>query len=80
MGLWKFLKRGTLNMMVAVDQLINAAWGGDPDETISSRAGKLAYQKPYGPLWARCVVWLVLRLDPDHYPRTIEADEGRDAL
>lgn len=28
------------NVFVAFDQLINTLFGGDPDETISSRAGK----------------------------------------
>ena len=28
------------NILIAIDQFFNALFGGDPDETISSRAGK----------------------------------------
>jgi hypothetical protein len=29
------------NFLIALDRLGNALWGGDPDETISSRLGKM---------------------------------------
>jgi hypothetical protein len=28
------------NLLIAVDQLFNTVFGGDPDETLSSRMGK----------------------------------------
>jgi len=34
------LKRYVLNVLIAIDQLGNELIGGDPDETISSRASK----------------------------------------
>jgi len=33
-------KRYILNVLIALDQLLNALLGNDPDETISSVAGK----------------------------------------
>jgi hypothetical protein len=38
------MKRHFWNILIAIDQFGNAATGGDPDETISSRAAK-AMQK-----------------------------------
>lgn len=59
-------------LAVAHDQLANAAFGGNEDETISSRAGKAARA---GERWG-CVLckWLD-RLDPGHCERSIEVDE-----
>lgn len=34
------MKRYLLNLLIAADQGWNAALGGDPDETISSRVGR----------------------------------------
>lgn len=78
----EWFRKGASNVLIGVDQLANAVIGGDPDETISSRAGKLVFlpqPKPV-PLWARFVVWLVSKVDPTHWPRTIEHDEGKDEL
>jgi len=62
-----------LNILVAIDQLLNTLMGGDPDETISSRAAKAALA---GQRWG-CVLcrWLD-RLDAGHCARNIEWDEG----
>ena len=30
------------NVLIGIDQLVNALLGGDPDETVSSRVGKAA--------------------------------------
>lgn len=55
-------KRG-MHIALAYDQLANATTGGDVDETISSRAGRL---KKEGRGWA-CVLCKVLDwLDKDH--------------
>lgn len=64
------------NHLVAHDQAANAATGGDPDETISSRIGKRR---------KRCRVcgWLCAfldRLDPKHCANSIEEDEGGSAV
>lgn len=74
-----------LNILIAVDQLINTLAGGDPDETISSRLGK-ARRGLYGLGWARVTAplrWLVdavFRIgfrQASHCDSSIEKDEGR---
>jgi hypothetical protein len=65
--------RYLLNILIAIDQLINAVFGGDPDETISSRAGKR-----YPRLAAfinRLFFW-----QRNHCQASIEPDEGKDAV
>ena len=58
---------------VAVDQLFNALFGGDEDETISSRAEK-ARRK--GKRWGCVLCWVLDWLDKDHCKNSIELDEG----
>lgn len=60
-------------MLIAIDQFSNAVMGGDPDETISSRAAKAAQR---GKRWG-CVLcrWLD-RIDRGHCNKSIEPDEG----
>ena len=60
-------------LAVSYDQLANTAFGGDEDETISSRAEK-ARRK--GKRWG-CELCRVLdRLDKDHCKNSVELDEG----
>ena len=41
-------KRWLLNILIAIDQLVNAIVRGDPDETLSSRAHRMAKKRqPY---------------------------------
>lgn len=63
------------NVLVAIDQLANAVIGGDPDETISSRCAK-GQDKLYWRLLGVILEWF----DPGHLARSIEHDEGKDAL
>lgn len=64
--------RWLLSVAVAVDQTVNAILGGNPDETISSRAEK-ARQR--GDKWG-CVLCRILdRIDPGHCARSVEWDE-----
>lgn len=63
-----------LRWLVSLDQLGNTLAFGDPDETISSRAGKCARKGG-----CRFCYWLcrfLHWLDPQHCERHIEADEG----
>ena len=60
-------------LAVAVDQFANVLALGDPDETISSRAGK-ARRK--GKRWGCVLCGLLDRIDPGHCERYIETDEG----
>lgn len=71
------MKRYILNILIALDQLVNAMAGGDPDETISSRLGK-----HYRGTWMeRFVDWVFRPIHgPHHCERSIEPDEGRDEV
>lgn len=61
-------------LSVSFDQLGNAATNGDPDETISSRAGKA---RLLGRRWGCVLCKLLDALDKDHCARFIELDRGR---
>jgi hypothetical protein len=65
--------RYLLNLLLALDQGVNALAGGDPDETISSRAGK---KHPR----LAAVIDRLFWFDPRHTQRVIEKDEGSQAL
>jgi hypothetical protein len=58
-------------LAIAYDQLANAAFGGNEDETISSRAGR-ARRK--GRRWACLLCRLLDALDKDHCERSIESE------
>ena len=76
----KTLKRYVWNIFISLDQFANTVLGGDPDETISSRIGKLVVR--YGRKY-RLAYWLCRLLhafDPKHCERAIEADEGKDQV
>lgn len=63
------------NVLIGIDQLINAILCGDPDETISSRAYKMAQ---------RGFSWPMQTIDrlfgPGHCADSEEKDEGRNSL
>ena len=74
--------RYLLNLLIAFDQLGNATFGGNPDETISSRLGKL--KRDSGGVVPKSA-WLYLArpldaildwLDPNHSLDAIEDDEN----
>ncbi len=61
-------------LFVVLDQLLNVIFGGDEDETISSR---LAKDVRRGRKFA-CVLCKILDwIDPDHCEKAIERDEGK---
>ena len=64
------------NLFIAIDQLANTILGGDPDETISSRAGKQQHERT----WARWLCWFLNKLDTKHCNKSIELDEGKDEV
>lgn len=73
----KMIKKWMFNLLVALDQLANTFFGGDPDETISSRAAKSARR---GSRWA-CVLCRVLHwFDKGHCEKVVEPDEGKFSL
>lgn len=73
-----------MNVLIGIDQTFNAVGGGDPDETVSSRIGKM--KRKYGGTipWRRPIVKIVEQmlnfLDKDHSIKAIEEDEGKDAV
>jgi len=71
-------KLGTwaLNQLIALDQAFNALLGGDPDETLSSRAGKA--QKD-GKRWGCVLCGALDWFDDQHCEKSVEADEGQRA-
>jgi hypothetical protein len=64
------------NHLVAHDQSANAATGGDPDETISSRLGKRRARR----LLCHWICICLDRLDPKHCANSVENDEGGDSV
>lgn len=60
------------NILIAIDQLANTILGGDPDETISSRAGKRQNEQS----WAKYLCWFLNKIDTKHCKKSIEDDEG----
>jgi len=73
-----------LNILISIDQLGNTIIGGDPDETISSRIGKMKVKHGgripwYRPL-SKVVDWGLDKIDPNHSIDAIEQDEGKDAI
>lgn len=70
------MRRYTLNLLIAIDQLANTILGGVPDETISSRAAK--GQLRGDTKW--CLLCNLLHLiDRNHCDKSIERDEGKPA-
>jgi hypothetical protein len=70
------------NVLLSLDQLLNTVLGGYPDETISSRLGKLKVQRGGQLTWGDwCGValpldWILDKIDPGHSIDAIEHDEG----
>jgi hypothetical protein len=60
-------------LAVGYDQLANAAFGGNEDETISSMAAKKARR---GIWWAVKLCSMLDTIDPGHSQRAIESDRG----
>ena len=65
------LKKYSLNVLISFDQLGNTLWLGDPDETISSRAGKGKMG-----LWGKMLCYILDKIDENHCIKSIELDEG----
>jgi hypothetical protein len=68
------------NILIAIDQLINTLFGGDPDETISSRLGKWTMTgerltRTYKIIY-KIANFSVELFEKDHFKKSIELDEG----
>ena len=80
----KVIGKWALNILISIDQLGNTILGGDPDETISSRPGKMKTKYNgsipwYRPL-SKIVDWGLDKIDPGHSVDAIEHDEGSNAV
>lgn len=73
-----------MNNLMSLDQLGNSLLGGDPDETISSRIGKLKVKHGGDIPWSLPITkitdWILDKIDPNHSIDAIEGDEGKDAI
>jgi len=70
------IKVFVINILLAIDQLANVLMLGDPDETISSRAGRVWPNS----LWARFIDTIMF-WQTDHCHKAVERGEGtRDLL
>ena len=67
------MKRYLFNLLLALDQFVNAILLGDPDETLSSRCGK---KHPK----AAALIDRIFAWDPRHCAKNAEPDEGQNAL
>jgi hypothetical protein len=65
------------NLLVSLDQFVNTVAGGDPDETISSRAAKAEAE---GKRWGCILCGLLDKIQKDHCKRSLEPDEGARAI
>jgi len=69
------------NILVAVDQLANTLFGGDPDETISSRLGKWTRsgknKRGNKKVLFKIANFVVELFEKDHFAKSIEEDEGK---
>ena len=65
------------NILIALDRFGNALTGGDPEETISSRAGKARNEDK---LWGKMLCPVLDWIDPDHCATSIDDTEGDDAV
>jgi hypothetical protein len=68
------VKRYIWNLLIAIDQFFNTVFGGDPDETISSRMGKHVAKRDCPVCNFLC--GLLNLIDKDHCKKSIEPDEG----
>ena len=78
------ISKWLVNMLISIDQLGNTLLGGDPDETISSRLGKLKLKHSgaipwYRPL-SKIIDYGLDKIDPNHSIDAIEDDEGINAI
>jgi hypothetical protein len=68
------------NILIAIDQLINTFFGGDPDETLSSRMGKWARTGKNNKGTRKRVYkisnFIVELFEKDHFSKSVEEDEG----
>lgn len=58
-------------LAVSADQLANAVFNGNEDETISSRAGRHSQLNSDRECWAVWLCWLLNKVESDHCNKSI---------
>lgn len=66
------------NLLIALDQLVNALLGGWPDESVSSHCWRIEQEK--GISWPRKLVDALLFFDKDHCQESYESELERRQL
>ena len=73
-----------MNVLISLDQFGNSILGGDPDETISSRLGRVKTkwggEIPRTRPVARVTDWILDKIDKNHSIDAIEKDRGNEGL
>ena len=73
------LKKWMWNILISVDQLANTIFWGDPDETLSSRMGKMIANGTAGDV-EKELCNILDDVEKNHCEVSIEADEGKDEV
>lgn len=77
---WRYVR----GVLIGLDQFANALAGGDVDETISSRLGKIKRahdgRMPWSHPLAKAIDWGLERIDPGHSLDSIDETVGDDAV
>lgn len=72
----KKFKKYLWNLLISIDQFVNTLFGGDPDETISSRLGK----RRNANWFTRMFCAFLDMFEWNHVEKSIEEDEGKDEV
>lgn len=70
-----FIRDYIYNMLIAIDQLLNAVMFGDPDESISERVGRRWPES-----WVARIINGLFFWQKNHVMESLEGDEGKDDL
>lgn len=78
------MKQYICNLLISFDQFVNTLFGGDPDETISSRLGKW-HRAGKDSTGVRHIVYkianpIVELFQKEHFKKSIENDEGQNKV
>lgn len=78
------VKKYFWNLLIGIDQLANTFAGGDPDETVSSRIGKIKRSHggkiPWRHPFAKWLDMALETVDKGHSMDSIDDTEGNDQL
>ena len=82
--MWKKVGKYVMNVLISLDQLGNTIICGDPDETISSRVGKMKRKYeghiPHSRFFPHLLDKILEKVDKNHVIDAIEEDEGKDQI